>query len=436
MALDVVLIFLLILANGLLSLSEMAIVASRRARLQRQAGTGDKKAEEALKLSQDPADFLSTVQIGITSIGVLAGVFGGATIAEHISTWLGQFARLAPYSRGISVGIVVLVITYFTLVLGELAPKRLALNNPERIARQIARPMRNLARLFSPLVRLLSVSTNGVLRLLGVRPSTEPPVTEEELIVMMEQGTQAGVFAESEQDMVEGVLKLADRRVGVLMTPRTDLVWLDLEDPLDVNRHKIINSQHSRLPVAEGDLDNVLGIIHARNLLSRTLSEEPLDLRANLSQPLFIPESLHALEALELFRESGTHEALVIDEFGGLQGLITYYDILEAIVGDMPAMEEPTDPRVVQREDGSWLIDGKLLVEEFKEIFNVLTLPEEEAGYYQTVGGFVMTYLGRIPTAADHFTWGGLRFEIVDMDGLRIDKILLTPDAPGDTNPV
>jgi putative hemolysin len=252
---------------------------------------------------------------------------------------------------------------------------------------------------------------------------------------MMEQGTQAGVFAESEQDMVEGVLELADRRVNALMTQRTDLVWLDLEDPIEVNRQKISQSQHSRLPVAEGDLDNVLGIIHARNLLSRALNGEPLDLRASISHPLFIPESLHALEALELFRQSGTHAALVIDEFGGLQGLITYYDILEAIVKDMPALGEASDPRVVRREDGSWLIDGKLPVEEFKEIFNVLTLPEEEAGYYQTIGGFVMTYMGRIPTVADHFTWSGLRFEIVDMDGLRIDKILLTPDSPGDNIP-
>ena len=431
MALEVVLIFILILANGLLSLSEMAIVASRKARLQRQADTGDKKSGEALLLAQDPADFLSTVQIGITAIGVLAGVFGGATIADNIAAWLNQFSGIAPYSNAIAVGIVVLVITYFTLVLGELAPKRLALNNPERIARSIARPMRGLARLMSPLVRLLSLSTNLVLRLLGIQPSEEPPVTEEEFKVLMQQGTQAGVFVEAEQDMIEGVLELADRRVIALMTPRTEIIWLDLEDAPEINLHKISQSQHSRLVVAEGDLDNVLGIIHARNLLSRAINGEPLDLRSSLTHPLYIPESMPALKTLELFRQSGEHLALVIDEFGGLQGLITYYDILEAIVGDMPSMGEPTDPRMVRREDGSWLIDGKLPVEDFKDAFDVATLPDESTSYYQTMGGFIMTYLGRIPSVADHFDWGGMRFEIVDMDGLRVDKILLTPNTPG-----
>jgi putative hemolysin len=422
-----VVIVFLILANGLLSLSEMAIVASRRARLQRKADTGDKKAQQALTLAQDPADFLSTVQIGITTIGVLAGVFGGKTIASSIQAWLNQFEVLAPYSNGISVAIVVLLITYFTLVFGELAPKRLALNNPERIARRIAQPMRGLARLFSPIVRLLSFSTNAVLRLLGVRPSSDPPVTEEELKVLMEQGTRAGVFEEAEQDMVEGVLELADRRVDALMTPRTEIIWLDLDDSLEVNREKVVHSPHSRLPVAEGNLDNVLGIVHARDLLSRALNGEPLDLRACLTHPLYIPESMHALETLELFRQSGTHLAMVIDEFGGLQGLITYYDILEAIVGDMPALGEPSDPRMVKREDGSYLIDGKLPIDEFKDFFEIQALPEEDNGYYQTMGGFMMTHLGRIPKVTDHFEWGGMRYEIVDMDGLRVDKILLTP---------
>jgi putative hemolysin len=427
MAIELVVILFLILANGLLSLSEMAVVASRRARLQRKADTGDKKAQQALALAQDPADFLSTVQIGITTIGVLAGVFGGKTIASSIQAWLNQFEVLAPYSNGISVAIVVLLITYFTLVFGELAPKRLALNNPERIARQIAQPMRGLARLFSPIVRLLSFSTNAVLRLLGVRPSSDPPVTEEELKVLMEQGTRAGVFEEAEQDMVEGVLELADRRVDALMTPRTEIVWLDLDDSLEENREKVVHSPHSRLPVAEGNLDNVLGIVHARDLLSRALNGEPLDLRVCLTHPLSLPESMHALETLELFRQSGTHLAMVIDEFGGLQGLITYYDILEAIVGDMPSLGEPSDPRMVKREDGSYLIDGKLPIDEFKDFFEIQALPEEDNGYYQTMGGFMMTHLGRIPKVTDHFEWGGMRYEIVDMDGLRVDKILLTP---------
>jgi putative hemolysin len=291
--------------------------------------------------------------------------------------------------------------------------------------------MQVLTRLTYPLARFLSFSSDLVLRLLRVRPSDEPPVTEEEIQVLLEQGTEAGVFEEAELDMVQSVFRLADRRVGSLMTPRPEIAWLDLEDPPDEIRRRIISSPHSRLPVAEGSLDQVIGIVQAKDLLARSLMGQPLDLRAALVPPLFVPESMLAFNALELFRESGVHIALVIDEFGGVQGLVTLYDILEAIVGDIPAVGEAKEPEVVQREDGSWLLDGGLPVDEFKAIFGITRLPDEERGYYNTLGGFVMTRLGKVPSASDHFEWAGLRFEVVDMDGFRVDKVLVLPVRDG-----
>ncbi len=293
----------------------------------------------------------------------------------------------------------------------------------------MAAPMLLLSRLTSPLVRLLSISSNLVLRLLGAKPSDEPPVTEEEIKVMIEQGTQAGVFAEAEQDMVQAVFRLADRRVGTLMTPRTDVVWLDLDDTLEENQRKLFGSAHSRFPVAEGSLDHVVGVVLAKDLLSSCITGRTLDLREVLLSPMFVPESMPALHVLEQFRKSRIHTALVIDEYGGFQGLVTLFDILESIVGEIPDAGDTRDLEVTQREDGTWLVDGMLPVDELKEIFHLSTLPGEERGYYQTVGGFVMTSLGRIPVASDHFVWAGLRFEVVDMDGLRVDKILIVPQS-------
>jgi putative hemolysin len=429
MTFEVIFILILILANGLLAMAEIAVISARKARLQQRADDGDEQARAALDLANDPADFLSTVQIGITLVGVLAGAFGGATIASQISNWVAGFPPLAPYSAAIGVGVVVLLITYFTLVLGELVPKRLALNNPERIASLMAAPMRTLSKLTSPLVRLLSFSSNLVLRLLGAKPSGEPPVTEEEIKVMIEQGTQAGVFAEAEQDMVQAVFRLADRRVGTLMTPRTEVVWLDLEDTLEENQRKIFGSAHSRFPVAQGSLDHVVGVVLAKDLLSSCITGKTLDLQEVLLSPMFVPESMPALHVLEQFRESRIHTALVIDEFGGFQGLVTLFDILESIVGEIPDAGDISELEVTQREDGTWLVDGMLPVDELKEIFHLSALPGEERGYYQTVGGFVMMSLGRIPVASDHFVWSGLRFEVVDMDGLRVDKVLIVPQS-------
>jgi len=426
-AVEVIIILLLILVNGVLSMAEIAVVSSRRARLHQRSDEGDEKARAALDLANQPTNFFSTVQVGITLIGILTGAFGGATIAEELSIWLAGYPALAPYSEAIGVIVVVLVITYFSLILGELVPKRLALNNPERIASSLANPMRFISRLFSPVVRFLSFSTELVLRLLRASPTDDLPVTEDEIRVMIDLGTKAGVFAEEEQDMVEAIFRLGDRRVGTLMVPRTEVTWLDLEDPLEVTQRKIIGSPYSRLPVARGSLDDVVGIVQAKDLLSESLAGKPLNLTGILHQPIFVPDSMPAFHVLELLRTSSVQMALVIDEFGGFQGLVSLFDILESIVGEIPETGELIEREVVQREDGSWLIDGMLPIDEFKEIFRLNELPGEERGYYQTVGGFVLSYLGHIPKSSDHFHWSGLRFEVVDMDGMRIDKIMVMP---------
>ncbi|MBE9038669.1 hemolysin family protein [aff. Roholtiella sp. LEGE 12411] len=427
--LEILIVLVLIIANGIFSMSEMAVVSARKVRLQQLANQGDAKAQAALKLAESPNQFLSTVQVGITLIGILTGAFGGATIANRLEVYVRLVPFLARYSEPISFGIVVLIITYLSLIVGELVPKRLALNNPERIAAIVAIPMRALATIASPMVYLLSASTDLVLRVLGITPSTEPQVTEEEIKILIEQGTEAGTFEEAEQDMVERVFRLGDRPVSYLMTPRPDIVWLDLEDSAEENRHKMVDSAYSRYPVCQGGLDNVLGIIPVTDLLARSFRGEPLDLTVGLRQPVFVPESTRGLKVLELFKQTITHMAVVVDEYGVIQGLVTLNDIMSEIVGDVPSTDGQDQPQAVQREDGSWLLDGMLPVEEFLELFGMEEWESEEKGSYQTLGGFVITHLGRIPIATDHFEWQGMRVEVMDMDGNRVDKVLVLPTA-------
>ncbi len=424
---EIALILLLLVANGIFSMAEMAVVSSRKSRLQQMANEGDAKAREALDLANDPNVFLATIQIGITLIGLLTGAVGGATIAGRLAVILDPIPALQPYSETISFFLVVLSLTYLSLIIGELAPKRLALHNAERIASVMAGPMHLLSRIAYPGVRLLSISTDLLLRLFRVRPSDESPVTEEEIQVLLEQGTEAGVFDAGEQDMVEGVFRLGDRRVAGLMTPWTEIIWLDVSaSPEDVHR-AITESGFSRFPVCDGSLDNVLGIAQAGDLLVRCLEGKPLDLRESLHEPLFVPESMTASKLLELFKTSPTHMALVIDEYGSLAGLVTMNDILEEIVGDV----EPAEPEAVQRQDGSWLLDGMLPVDDFKELFGISKLPGE--GDYQTLGGFVMMQMGRVPAPGEWFDWDRYRIEVVDMDGNRVDKVLVRVMPPSDT---
>ncbi len=429
--LELAFILFLAIVNGLLAMSEMALVSSRKARLRQYAADGDARAQVALELAEEPTRFLSAIQIGITLVGILAGALGGATIARELGRQLQRVPLLAPYGEALAFGVVVVGITYLSLVLGELVPKRFALGRAERTALAVAVPMRRLCTLVSPIVRLLSASTELVLRFLGVRAPAEPSVTEEEVALMIDEGAQLGVFEQVERDIVRRVFRLGDRKVGSLMTHRTDMVWLDLDDRVDETAQLILHSSHSRFPVARGGLDNVLGVVQAKDLLAQILAGQSLDVKTVLQPPLFVPEGALAWDVLERFKESGLHMALVIDEYGGLEGVLTLNDVLEALVGDLPPLDEVTAPGAVQRSDGSWLLDGSLSIDEFKALFGLEDLPGEVEGHFETLGGFVMSFLGRIPTAADHFSWQELCFEIMDMDGHRVDKVLVFPPKGG-----
>ena len=413
-------IAILLLLNGVLAMAETALLSVRKTRLQNQHNKGDERAGIVLKLTENPNQFLSVIQIGITSIDLLIGALTAATLGVWISMELEKFPALAKYSQIISLLIGVLPVTYLSLVLGELVPKRLALRDPEGVSSAIAGSMLFFSKLFSPFVKLLSFSTETILKLMGVKGNLEPPVTEEELHLLIDQGTQAGVFQEAEQDMVEGIFSLGDSRVYSLMTPRTELVWLDITDSIEEIRGKIAECPYSRFPVRQDSLETILGIVKSRDLLVESLSGKAIDLKTLLKPAFFIPETMFASRALELFKEKNTELLLVVDEFGGLQGLLTINDILEEIVGAM----EFEEPQATQRQDGSWLLDGMLEVDEFKELFDFKSLPHEDE--YETLSGFMMTSLGRVPQAADSFDWNGYRFEVMDMDGRRVDKVLVT----------
>ena len=425
---DLIAIVLLILLNGLLSMSEIAVVSVRRARLQAGAKAGDAKARAALELVNSPNQFLSTVQVGITLIGVLIGAVGEAALAQDLTAYVERIPRLAPYASAIALSAVVIILTYLSLIIGELVPTRLGLQASERIARQVANPLRVLARIAHPAVRLLSASTDLVLRLLRVPPRAAPPVTEEEIKMLIEEGAQTGVFLQAERDLLRNVIRLADRPMETLMQPRGDVIWLDLDDDLATNVRKMTESPHSRLPVVRGNLDNVLGMVLAKDLLARLLAGQPVDIEAAMRPALHVPETLSPLRLLEMFKSGGADIAIVVDEYGETKGLVTLNDVLAAIAGDLVAAGEAgAEPRVVRREDGSLLLDGMLGIDELKELLQLPRLPEEDEAHYETLGGFVLTRLGRIPAIADHFEWDRYRFEIVDMDGNRIDRVLVAP---------
>jgi putative hemolysin len=422
---EIIFIVVLLIANGLFSMSEMAVVAARKGRLQKRAADGDKGAQAALELAGNPGPFLSTVQVGITLVGILAGAFGGATIAEKLAPPLTRFPATAPYADSISFGLVVLVITYFSLVFGELIPKRLALHSPDKIAAAVAAPMKRLSALTSPLVRLLEGSTNGLLRLFGLRESSEPPVTEDEIKVLIAQGIKAGVFEEAERDLIERTFHLGDLRVSELMVPRPDVIFLDLDDPPEVIKEVVNNNRLSRYPVIQGATDNVIGVVRAKDLLANEFTNQPFDLKAVTVPALYFSDTMPAFKAIEMFKSSRRHMAMVIDEHGGVEGLVTVNDILDALVGDIPSMDEQGEQSVVRREDGSFLLDGALPVNQLKQTLQLKRLPEEDGGF-QTLGGFMMTRLGRVPAVADRLEVGGWRFEIMDMDRRRVDKVLAT----------
>ena len=424
---EIIIILVLVIINGVFAMTEMAMVSSRKSRLQHRADNGDAGAKTALDALQDPNKFLSSIQIGITLVGILAGVFGGATVAENLGEWLRGIPLFGHYGPAIGIGVVVVVITYLSLVIGELAPKRLALNNAEGIASFMAAPLRFLTRLATPAILLLSFSTDALLMILRVRPKKELSHTEDEIKILIEESTQAGIFEKSEQDLMNRALSLGDLHVSDIMTPRPDMVAFDILAQPEEIRDKTTTSGHSCFPVYSEDPNNIIGMISIKDLWVQFVTAEGQDIQSIILPPLFVPETLRALKVLELFKKSGTHVALVIDEYGTVQGIVTLHDILEMMVGDPPSSELATDLDAVHREDGSWLIDGLLSIDRFKELFEIDAMPEEDTEHYRTIAGFMLFQFGHIPSTGSRFEWAGWQFEVVDMDGNRIDKILVTP---------
>src|SRR5215203_5068630 len=399
---EIIAIVLLAIANGVFAMSEIAVVSSRKARLQALAEEGSRKARVALELANNPNDFLSTVQIGITVISTLAGVFGGATLAGYLTASLNSVPWISPHGESVALGLVVVGISYLSLVVGELVPKRIGLSNPERYASFLAPFMRVLARVASPAVRFLSWSTDIVIRFIPMKHEEQQTVTE--------------------QDMVEGVFRLGDRRVSELMTPRQEIDWIDTKTGPEETREALRQSKYSRFPVAHGDLDFLKGFVHVKDLLDESLDGKPLDIQSLLRRAPVIPESMFALKALETLQRANSHLAFIVNEHGGVEGLVTVTDIMQAIVGSVPASSADNEPLAVKRDDGSWLIDGTMQVYEFKDLLDLRKLAGEQDGSFTTVGGFVMTSLGKVPAAGDHFEHDGWRYEVMDMDGNRVDK--------------
>jgi putative hemolysin len=427
--LEAIILLLLFVANGFFALSEISVVSSRKVLLQQLAEEGNTRAKAALRLAENPTRFLSTVQIGITLVGILAGAYGSANFSGPLATLLARVSWLEPYSRTLSVVLVVLIITYLSLVLGELVPKRIGLNNPERIAMNVAGFMDGLSRFATPFVKLLSGSTELILRLLRIRQSDAPPTSDAEITGLMAQGAEAGVFEETEQDIVENVFWLSDRDIVSVMQPRLDIIWLDTNASPDDIRKTLLEHRHSRFVVADGSLDKVLGIVDVRQLLPQVLSGAPLELSRYLEQPLYFPETTPVLRVLERFKETNVHFALVVDEYGSIEGMVTLSDILESIV-EVSDPEDEEEQQIIQREDGSYLLDGLLDIDDFKERFDIDVLPSEDDSDFRTMGGFVITYLGHIPKAGEYFDWQNYRFEVMDMDGNRVDKVMLMQREP------
>jgi putative hemolysin len=425
---EIAILLVLFLANGLFAMSEIALVSSRRVRLAQLADQGSRGARAALQLADHPGRFLSTIQVGITLIGIFSGAFGEATLVEDLAPVIASWPVVGAYATEIALAVVVVGITYGSLILGELVPKRLALHAPEAIASRMARPMQLLSRVMSPFVKVLTMSTEGLLRLMGVRERVEATVTEAEIEGLMKAGAEAGVFEAAETQFVSRVLRLDSQLVGAVMTPRLDMVYLDADAPLESNLAIIRREGYTRLPVCRDGFAEVLGILDIQDLLAPALAGREIDLTAALRPPLYVPDTVDLIRLLELFKQHKAHLALVLDEYGEVQGLVTMTDVLEAIVGDVPDSDDEVEPDIVRREDGSLLVDGGVSLARLAEaVGHGIEAPSDEQGLYNTLGGLAMTRLGRVPRVGDRFTHAHVGFEVLDMDRHRVDRLLVTP---------
>lgn len=428
---DILIILGLILLNGVFAMSELAIVSSKRIRLEKLSANGNRGARAALSLADNPSRFLSTVQVGITLIGIFTGAFGEASLVNQLAPHIADFSVLAPFAREISLGIIVIGITFVSIVLGELVPKRVALQYPEAVASVIAPIMQGLSRVVSPFVKVLSFTTEAILRILGLRAVKEDQLTEEEIAGMIKEGAHAGVFERTEHEIVTRALRLDDQRLGGLMTPRIDLEYIDLGDPLEANLAKIADSPFSRFPVVRNDRADVLGVVHAGDLFEQAIRGNALgniDIERAVKPVLYVPESVSAMDLLETLKKNRTEVALVVDEYGGIEGMVTLSDIMSALVGDVSVVDDlEQEPDASRREDGSWLIDGGVSLDRFRELMGTeARFPDEETGTFHTLAGFVLQHFGRIPHASEYFQWRDFRIEVVDMDRQRIDRLLVS----------
>lgn len=426
---EILIILGLILLNGVFAMSELAVVSSKRSRLEKLSENGSRGASAALRLADSPSRFLSTVQVGITLIGIFNGAFGEASLVAKLSPQISTIPLLAEYAKEIALGIVVIGITFASIVLGELVPKRIALLYPEAVASMIATPMQGLSRLMGPFVKLLTLATEFLMRLLNLHHAKDNSPTEEDITGMIREGTAAGVFERTEHDIVTRALRLDDQRLPSLMTPRTDITYIDLNDTVEHNLKKIADSPYSRFPVCREDLSDVVGIVHSGDLFEQSIrsnSFSNVDIAAVTKPALYVPEILSAMQLLESLKKNRSELALIVDEYGEIEGMITLSDVMSALVGDVSVIDENQEADAAQRDDGSWLLGGGISLDRFREIFETnVRFPDEESGTFHTLAGFLLTQLGHIPTLSENFNWNSYRFEVVDMDRNRIDKILV-----------
>lgn len=424
---DILIIFGLIFINGLFAMSEIAVVSSKRLRLQKLAENGSRGAKAAIELAESPSRFLSTIQVGITLIGIFNGAFGEAALVDRLQPYIAALPGVGVYSREVALGIVVIGITFSSLILGELVPKRIAMQYPEAVASLIAAPMQWLSRIMGPFVKILTITTDFALRLLGLHNKKQDVITEEEIAGMLKEGTAAGVFEKTEHEIVSRALRLDDQPVAALMTPRMDVHYIDLDDSLETNMLKVADSPYNRFPVCKGDLSHIIGVVHSGNLFEQSIRNQTIDIAAAVQPPLFVPETISAMKLLENLKQSRVEIALIIDEYGEFEGIVTLSDLLGALVGDVAVIDEEQEADAVRRDDGSWLIDGGISLDRFRELLESdVRFPEEASGNYHTLAGFVMTFLGHIPKISEHFEWEGYRIEVMDMDRNRIDKLLVS----------